>query len=244
MEAIIASFLTFVSTMLGGFFALKNKERLHIIMSFAAGVLLGVVFFELMPEIFSLSNENNFDILYPLITLVFSFLFIHVLEKFTILHSYHEEEYAEHAHPKHPTIGVIKALGLTFHSFLDGVGIGLGFQVSPEVGLIVVIAVLAHDFSDGLNTATLMLSHKNTEKRALLLLLSDALAPIAGVLSTFIFKIPNNMLILYLGSFAGYILYIGASDLLPEAHSKHSSYKMIGLTVSGAVFIFLVSRFI
>ena len=105
------------------------------------------------------------------------------------------------------------------------------------------LAVIAHDFSDGLNTVTLMLSHKNTTKKAAILLLVDATTPILGVLSTFLFSIPSNILILYLGFFAGFLLYIGASDLLPEAHSQHSSYKMIGLTVIGVLFIFLVTRF-
>jgi zinc transporter ZupT len=152
----------------------------------------------------------------------------------------HEEEYVTH---RHPTVGLINASGLSFHSFLDGVGIGLGFQVSPHVGFIVALAVIAHDFSDGLNTVTLMLSHKNTTKKAVILLLIDATTPLLGAASTLLFSIPNNFLILYLGFFAGFLLYIGASDLLPEAHSEHSSYKMISLTIIGVLFIFLVTRF-
>ena len=239
MEAIILSLFTFISTFSGGLFALKNKNKLHLIMSLTAGVLVGVVFFDLMPEIFALSKEHNLDVTLPLMFLVGAFLLIHLLEKFALIHSTHEEEYASH---RHPTVGLINASGLSFHSFLDGVGIGLGFQVSPHVGLIVALAVIAHDFSDGLNTVTLMLSHKNTTKKAAMLLAIDATAPILGVLSTLLFSIPNNILIIYLGFFAGFLLYIGASDLLPEAHSQHSSYKMIGLTIIGALFIFLVTR--
>ena len=240
MQAIILSIISFLATLAGGAFALKNKDKLHLIMSLTAGILVGVVFFDLMPEIFSLSIQNHLDVTQALIALVFAFLFIHLLEKFALIHSTHEEEYADH---KHPTIGLINASGLSFHSFLDGVGIGLGFQVSPHVGLIVAFAVIAHDFSDGLNTVTLMLSHKNSIKKSTILLLIDAIAPILGVLSTLIFSIPNSILLLYLGFFAGFLLYIGASDLLPEAHSKHSSYKMLGLTILGVLFIFLVTRF-
>lgn len=240
MQIIILSLFTFISTFLGGLFALKNQNKLHFIMSLTAGVLIGVVFFDLMPEIFSLSKENNLDVTPALIALVVGFLLIHILEKFALIHSTHEEEYADH---RHPTVGLINASGLSFHSFLDGVGIGLGFQVSPNVGLIVALAVIAHDFSDGLNTVTLMLSHKNSVKKAAILLLIDATTPLLGAVSTLFFKIPNNILILYLGFFAGFLLYIGASDLLPEAHSKHSSYKMIGLTMLGVLFIFFVTRF-
>lgn len=240
MEALLLSLFTFVSTFTGGVFALKNQNKLHLIMSLTAGVLVGVVFFDLMPEIFELAKSNNLDFTPALIALVGAFLLIHLLEKFALIHSTHEEEYADH---RHPTIGLINASGLSFHSFLDGVGIGLAFQVSPHVGFIVALAVIAHDFSDGLNTVTLMLSHKNSTKKAAILLLIDATTPILGAASTLLFSIPNNILILYLGFFAGFLLYIGASDLLPEAHSKHSSYKMIALTAVGALFIFIVTRF-
>jgi ZIP family zinc transporter len=241
MEALLLSFLTFISTGLGGIFALKNSNKLHLIMSLTAGVLMGVVFFDIMPEIFDLSKGNNLDVTPALAFVVIGFLVIHVLEKFALIHSTHEEEYASH---RHPTVGLISASGLSFHSFLDGVGIGLAFQVSPHVGFIVAVAVIAHDFSDGLNTVTLMLSHKNSFKRAVLLLLIDATTPLLGAASTLLFRIPNQVLILYLGFFAGFLLYIGSSDLLPEAHSKHSSYKMIGLTIIGVLFIFLVTRFV
>jgi len=240
MLPVILSLATFLSTFLGGVLAIRPKDRLHLIMSFTAGVLVGVAFFDIMPEIFSLTSEAKIDPTLPLAALVFGFLLIHILEKMAIIHNVHEEEYASH---KHPTAGLIGASGLSFHSFLDGVGIGLGFQVSPHVGILVAIAVIAHDFSDGLNTVTIMLSHKNTVSKALRLLIIDAVAPVLGVLSTKLFIIPNNLLVLYLGFFAGFLLYIGASDLLPEAHSQHSSFKLIGLTILGVLFIFLVTRF-
>ncbi len=240
MNVILLSFGAFLSTLLGGFFAIKNKNRLHYIMSFTAGVLLAVCFFDIVPELFAITQEHNLDITNGLIALVVGFLVIHTLEKFALIHSHHETEYEEH---KHPTVGVISASGLSFHSFLDGVGIGLGFHINPHVGFLIAIAVIAHDFSDGLNTVTLMLTHKNTIRKSLFLLILDAAAPILGALSTFLFVIPTSVLQLYLGFFAGFLLYIGASDLLPEAHSKHSSFSMIGLTVLGVAFIFLVTRF-
>lgn len=240
MEAIIISFLTFISTISGGLFAIKNSEKLHYIMSFTAGVLVAVCFFDIMPEIFSLTNKNNLNITPALIAVVAGFLIIHILEKLAVIHTAHEEEYASH---KHPTVGLIGASGLSFHSFLDGVGIGLGFHVSTHVGLIVSVAVIAHDFSDGLNTVTIMLVNKNSIKKSLGLLLVDAVTPILGAASTYLISIPNSILQLYLGFFVGFLLYIGASDLLPEAHSKHSSWKMLGLTVLGTIFIFVVTRF-
>lgn len=241
MEAIILSIFTFFSTLIGGIFGIKNKDKLHLIMSFTAGVLISVVFFDIMPEIVTLTNENHFNITNAFIALVTGFLFFHILEKTILIHHNHEGEYQDH---KHPTVGLAGALSLSFHSFLDGVGIGLGFHLNPHVGMLIAIAVIAHDFSDGLNTVTLMLLNKNNTRKSLMLLLLDASAPILGVLSTYLFQIPNSLLQLYLGFFAGFLLYIGASDLLPEAHSKNSSWKMILLTVAGIILIFLVTRIV
>lgn len=240
MEAIILSFFTFLSTTLGGLVGIKNKDRLHFVMSFTAGVLLGVCFFDILPEAVKLIETNKLSFTPFSIMIVLGFLVFHILEKSVAIHHSHENEYHDH---KHPAIGLVGAFGLSFHSLLDGIAIGLAFQVNPHVGFLIAIAVIAHDFSDGLNTVAIMLNHKNRAKKAYMMLFLDALAPIAGVLSTFLFRIPQSMLVMYLGFFMGFLLYMGASDLLPEAHSKHSSYKMVGLTVLGVLFIFLVTRF-
>ncbi|MBI1862794.1 ZIP family metal transporter [Candidatus Microgenomates bacterium] len=240
MQPVFFAILAFISTFLGGLFSLHHHKRLHYIMSFTAGVLIAVAFFDIIPELFALVEEHHLDITPSLIALVSGFFVIHILEKYAVLHHGHESEYASH---RHPHVGMVSTLGLIFHSVLDGVGIGLGFHVSPQVGLLVAIAVIAHDFSDGLNTVSLMLVNKNTRKKAFTFLVLDALAPVLGAISTFFITIPESILVLYLGFFAGFLLYIGASDLLPEAHSKHSSWKMIALTIAGAVFIFIVTRF-
>jgi ZIP family zinc transporter len=241
MILIVLALATFVSTLLGGFFSLKNKDSLHLIMGFTAGVLLAVVAFDIFPEIINEIIRTGYNPLYAMIALVVGFLLFHILEKSIIMHHSHEDEYADH---KHPHVGIASALALAGHSFMDGVGIGLGFQVSPAVGILVAIAVIAHDFTDGMNTITLMLTHKNTTAKARWFLFIDALAPVLGAASTLLFTVSSNFLILYLGFFAGFLLYIGASDILPEAHSKHSSWKTVALTVLGVAFIFIVTRFI
>ncbi len=235
------SLLTFLSTFFGGLFGLKYQDKRHLILGFTAGVLLGVVAFDIFPEIIRLVGALTVPAIYPMLTLVAGFLIFHVLEKTLLIHHEQEETYGHH---KHPAVGVISALALTGHSFLDGMGIGLGFQVSPAAGMLVAVAVIAHDFSDGLNTVSLALLHKNTDRRALFLLLLDAVAPVLGALSTLFFILPGNFLLLYLGFFAGFLLYIGAADILPEAHSEQSSYQTILLTITGVVLIFLVTRLV
>ena len=219
---------TFVSTLLGGLFAIKFKDKLHFIMAFAAGVLLGVVAFDILPEIIEEIKIHNFNSVGIMLALVAGFLIFHILEKSILIQHCHDEECF--THHKHPDIGVASAIALAGHSFLDGVGIGLGFQVSPIVGLLVAIAVISHDFTDGMNTVSFMLNHKNSDRKSKLFLLLVAVAPVLGAASTLLFSLPDYFLTLYLGFFAGFLLYIGASDILPEAHAKESSYKLMALT--------------
>ena len=201
---------------------------------------MGVVSFDILPEIFGLGRESGIDATGSMIALVVGFLLFHSIEKFVLVHYGHEGDYATHHHPQ---VGMVSALALIGHSFMDGVGIGLGFQVSDTVGIAVAIAVIAHDFCDGLNTVSLMLIHRNTAYRSSTMLVLDALAPVAGAASTLLFQVPPFFLMLYLGFFAGFLLYIAASDILPEAHSQARSATaigLIGITCLGAAFIFAV----
>ncbi len=242
MSAILFSIGTFCSTCIGGLFALRFRDRLHFVLSFTAGVILGVVSFEILPEIFRLAHEQERDPTWAMVALVLGFLVFHSLEKFLLIHHVHEADYATH---RHPDIGILSALSLSGHSFMDGVGIGLGFQVSASVGSLVAIAVISHDFCDGLNTVSLMLVNGNTTRRSIAMLLMDAIAPVLGAVSTVFFHVPPFVLMLYLGFFAGFLLYIGAADILPEAHSQNRpsiTLLLIALTCLGALLTFIASR--
>ncbi|MGZ6005317.1 MAG: ZIP family metal transporter [Candidatus Saccharimonadales bacterium] len=241
MLPILFAALTFISTLAGGLYALKRSDNLHRILGYTAGVILGVVAFDILPEIFKALNLQHLNADWAMVALVVGFLAFHIIEKSILMHKAQEDDYGPHHHPH---VGVASALALSGHSFLDGVGIGLGFQVSNTIGIAVAIAVVAHDFSDGLNTVSLLLIHKNDRSKALKYLLLDATAPVLGAASTLLFHISDRALIVYLGFFAGFLLYIGASEILPEAHSRHSSYKTIGLTLLGVAFMFIITRFI
>ncbi len=237
MLPVILAASTFVSTMCGGLFAIKHQDRLHRLLGFAAGAVLGLVIFDLLPEIFELIHDLHVTSAWPMVALIGGFLGFHIIEKSILIHHSQEEDYGAH---RHPQVGVVSALALIGHSFLDGVGIGLAFQVNSSIGIAVAIAVIAHDFTDGINTASLMLINKNNSKHTKLFLIMDAVAPILGALSTLIITVSDAGLLLYLCFFAGFLLYISASEVLPEAHSKHSSYSTILLTLLGAAVMFCV----
>lgn len=237
--AVVLIGLTFLSTLAGGLVGLRYRDRLHLILGFTAGVLIGVIAFDIFPEIVQLTVDTGVSAIRPMVAFVVGFLLFHVFEKLLLIHKVAEEHYGSHTHP---AVGIASALALIGHSFLDGVGIGLAFQVSSLTGLAVAIAVISHDFADGLNTVSLLLMHQNPDRHAVLFLLLDALAPVLGAASTLLFSLSAPVLLLYLGFFAGFLLYIGAADILPQAHAAHSSSKTLAMTVLGVVFIFAVTQ--
>jgi len=240
MSAVLLSLATTFSTSAGGLCAFGVRDRLHLALGFTAGALMGVVAFDLLPEVFALSHQLGSDGQAAMVALACGFLLFHAVEKFVLVHAVHEGDYAAH---DHPAVGVLSAAALIGHSVMDGVGIGLAFQVSQPVGVAVAVAVIAHDFCDGLNTVSLMLVHGNTPARALGMLMLDALAPVLGAVATLAFSVPPEALVLYLGFFAGFLLYIGASDILPQAHSRAgpaAASTLIVLTALGAVFVYVV----
>jgi zinc transporter, ZIP family len=235
---VLVALLTVASTALGGVVALRSSDRLHLVLGFAAGVMLGLVAFDLLPELFDLSSVHVLGVPAPMVAFAAGFLLLHVVERSVAMHGAHESEYETHHH--HPQVGVASALALSAHSFLDGVGIGLAFQVSNSVGAAVSIAVISHDFADGLNTVTVMRMHGNDRRRTVALLVTDAVAPVLGALSTLFFSVGDHVLALYLGGFAGFLLYLATADILPEAHARHPSRLTLVSTVGGVAMMWAV----
>ena len=231
----------FLMTLAGGAFAFRYQKYLLYIMAFSSGLLIGVVFLDLIPEIVDISHENNLQIRSLMVTLILGFIAIFLLEKMTVIHGEKTHDNPGHQH----NTGLVGAIGLSFHSFLDGLAIGVGFQAGTDVGLVVLAAVLAHDFADGLNTVTFMLASRNSKWRTGLLLFIDALAPVAGAGVAMLFDIEPSVLAFQLSFFAGFLLYLGASDLLPHVH-EHPRAALIASTLGGlataGVIVFVLAR--
>lgn len=229
----------FVATFLGGLFAIKFRDKLHLVLGFSAGAIIAVAFFDLLPEAIEL-GQSIYSISQILTFTAIGFTVFMILDRFVILHSHH----AEDAHSSETSNrGKIGAGSLSIHSFLDGLAIGLAFQVSRSVGVIVATAVLVHDFSDGINTVNLIFKNGGQKSTAYKWLALDACAPVLGVLSTFFFSLPESILGIVLATFAGFFLYIGASDLLPESHHGHPTVWTTLSTVLGIVVLYVAIQF-
>lgn len=218
----------FVMTLAGGAFAFRYQKYLLFIMAFSAGLLIGVAFLDLLPEVVDIAHQLSLDVRGLMITMLAGFVGIFLLEKLTIIHSEKQHDAPGHRH----NVGLVGALGLSFHSFLDGLAIGVAFRAGTQVGFVVLLAVVAHDFADGLNTVTFMLATRNSRWRTIALLAVDALAPVAGALVANVVRIQPAALAFQLAFFAGFLLYLGASDLLPHVHEKPRA-ALIAATIAG-----------
>jgi ZIP family zinc transporter len=235
--AILLALVSMCSTLVGGFMAVRIGDRKHAVLGLAAGVMLGVVPFDLLPEALEQSPHEVAGIPVALLAGAIGFLTMHIIERAVAIHTGHEDEFGPHTHG-FESVGQLAAGGLILHSTLDGVGIGVSFQAGSGVGMAVAIAVICHDFADGFNTFTISTLYGNARRRALLLLALDALAPVVGAVIGTLIHVPPDATGLYLGYFAGFLLYLATADILPEAHTGHPSRLTLFCTVAGTAFMF------
>src|SRR6185437_4021393 len=165
-ELLLIVTIAFAATMLGGVFALRFRDRLHLILGFSAGAVIGVALFDLLPEAMSLGDRHYGPARLSLFIAGGFFAYL-IIDRLILLHPHTHHDHADAHEGAPPARGAFGALTLAAHSFLDGVAIGAGFQASPAVGAIVAAAVVTHDFSDGINTVAFILRGGGKLRQAL-----------------------------------------------------------------------------
>lgn len=227
--------LTALATALGGLLALKAKDRLHLVLGLAAGLLLGLVAFDLLPEVFARSSNEVLGAPAVSIALIGGFLALHLYERFFGSHEPAESDYGhEHKHAAN-VAGGLGAVAMGGHVFLDGLALAVAFKVSDQLGIAVFIALLVHAFSDGLNTVSLLIKSGHWSKNAKWLIGVDTIARISGATLGSMVAFSEDFIALYLAAFAGIIIYLATSHILPEAHAKHSSRLTLLATATGVI---------
>jgi ZIP family zinc transporter len=196
---------TSLATYLGGALALRVRGYIRWILGFSAGAVIAVALFDLLPEAAELSGRGDLRDVIAFTGVGFAVY----MAMDRVLKRLSSEGF-----------GHLGPASLTAHSMLDGLGIGLAFHVSTGAGLVLAFAVLAHDFSDGVNTVSLSLSRSGA-RTARGWLIADAVAPLVGIALAQLIQVPSHSLALVLAAFAGAFLYIGASELVPESHQRH-----------------------
>ena len=224
--------ITVLSTLAGGYVALKLAQDLATAIALTGGIVVAVALFDVLPEsIEAVGDPQRVGFLVGA-----GFVFFFLAERALVLHHRDEPEQI-HAHAR---VGALGAAGLSLHSFIDGLGIGLAFGLSTETGLLVFAAVVAHDFADGLNTVGFILRQTGERAQAVRWLAIDAVAPLVGAIVGSAISISEENLGSLLALYAGFFLFMGATDLLPHAH-EHPSARRVLLTLAGFAAILAVT---
>ena len=208
--------------------ARQLRDQIPLILGFSAGAVIGVALFDLLPEALQLAAAAAPP------TMLVGIVGAGFCGYMLIDRSLRAAAEGRRGH--------LGPASLTLHSLLDGVGIGLAFQVAPATGVVVAVAVLAHDAADGINTVTLSLSGGGGAGRARGWLFADAAAPLVGIVASRLFSVSAGVLGVALALFAGFCLYIGASELVPASHRARPRLFTSLATVVGMAAIWVAIR--
>lgn len=229
--------LTVASTAVGGLVAIRLRGRLTGVMAFSGGVVVGVALFDVAPEaVDRLGGARSGRSVG--IAMAVGYVGFLVLSRVLVLH--HRDDPSTAA--DHRPVGTLGALALSVHSLIDGFGIGAAFTQSSQLGAFVLLAVVSHDFADGMNTVTFVLAQHQDVPRARAWLAIDAIAPELGAIVGASISVSGHAFALGLGVYAGVFLMIGTGELLPAAHHEPSLARL-ALTVAGVLFIFAATSF-
>jgi zinc and cadmium transporter len=245
---IIFTLIGSVFSLIGGIILLA-KEKLaikfsHFLAAFAAGTLLGTVFFELLPEAVhhghELEEESGAELNIFLFTL-FGFLLFFLIERG--IHWYHHHQHEFDDKKSEPTIPLV-ILGDTVHNFIDGVVIAATFMVSIPLGVVTTLAVAAHEIPQEMGDFGILIHKGLKRKKVILVNIMSAMAALLGALITYwLGERVEGLLPILLSTTAGFFIYIAASDLIPEIHHENRkgfAFAETALLLLGIFSIWLV----
>lgn len=223
-----------------------DERLLKYLIALGAGFMLAAIFIEIVPETVSIWTNGSKGgsaaqaVLGAMTLLLAGYLLIQLFEH-TIAPHFH---FGAETHPEHvmrPSAAYTAIVGLTIHTFFDGVSIAAAFLVNFKVGFLVFIAILLHKVPEGFTVASIMLASGRSSRKARLATLAIGTATFAGVISVALLRTKLEGAVAYALPFsAGVTLYVAASDLIPEVNHKEEKNPMVSIVVFGGVALFYV----
>lgn len=212
-----------------GALAVVRRERrslrlIELFVGFGAGFMLAVAVLEVLPEAFAGSSHAALYVLA-------GYLAVHLAQHVFVPHFH----YGEETHAVTPHAGTGALIGLSLHTFFDGVAIASGFLVSSQLGILLFLAVLLHKLPEGVAIASVMVAGGQGRRSAVMAGAVLGLATLLGVFAT------EGAAVLTrhgLALSAGVTIYVAASDLVPEIQGKHG-WRMPVAFFGGAAVFFL-----
>lgn len=233
---VLASAITaFAATLSAGILVKRYKRNIGVVCAFAAGVLVALAIFDMLPDIIVLAPRVQVSFEMSAFTILAGFFSLYALDKGLFQIGKKSRKSSTR------TIGLLSALEFCFHGFLEGLAIGISFQFELGLGILVTFAVVSHDFCDGLSTLALMLNSGNTMRSSMSMLFLDAIAPVLGAIATLFFHVQGYFIVLGFSFLAGSFVYLGLGSLLPEARRKNRQQITFIFFFMGFIMILLLS---
>jgi zinc and cadmium transporter len=204
---------------LGGLLPLHPRFRnisTRYILAFASGVVVSAAFFELLPEA---NVESN----WALVGL--GFFIMYLIDKGLALHQCGESEC------ELTGVSWVTIVGMASDNVIDGIGIAVAYITQPVLGLLVTVAVIAHEIPQGITTTLIMKKKYSLARIIAVLLFAGAMYPIGASISLFIPVAAYQQAIAFV---AGVFIYIGAAALMTEAHRRFNQWVILALLLGAA----------
>lgn len=213
---LVGLFFGTFGTTLGGILGVVIKKHsnkfLGFILSFASGLMMSIICFDLIPEAMEISNIVN--VILGIIFGIFIMIFCDILvqKKFS----------TKSIKNKNNTLlktGIIVSIGLAIHNFPEGLAIGSGFGASIKLGLSLAIAICLHDIPEGISMAVPMKNGgMKASKVIYYVILSGVTTGVGAFFGAIIGSISEQIIAMCLSFAAGAMLYIVSGELIPESN--------------------------
>ncbi|MDR3049531.1 MAG: ZIP family metal transporter [Elusimicrobiota bacterium] len=228
--AIIYSIIAALSSLLGALLVLKfhtwsEKNSLFLI-NFAAGVMIALAFIHLIPEGAAINQDAPFYVLV-------GFMIMFFLQFILLFHPCHDGECIKHT-------DAFSTVGLSLHSFIDGLIIAVGFSANSQLGILTTLAILLHKLPDGITISAILVHLRHSKKKVLLISgITAAFTPIGAIIGILLFdSITQSLLGILLAITAGSFIFLSAADLIPQTHkSKNRKVPLMFFAGIGAILI-------
>ncbi len=233
MIYLVYALIATLASIFGGLLPLYTKIKdikTHYLIGFAAGVLISTAMFEILPEALSKIGPAEFAL-----PIALGFFSLYLVEKVAMIHACKELGCEIHQ------VGWVGLIGLGLESLLDGIAITIGYLSNPMLGFIIALAVIVHELPVGFSTSIVMRASGYSVEKSLIALVATSVLTVVGAFISPLF--PSTIFGPVLAFTAGTFIYIGASDLLPEAHQT-IDWAVVGTVLAGALLIPLVSFFL
>jgi len=220
--------------LIGGYFVVRKewpRQYLQYFLALGAGYMLAVAFVEIIPEAVHLSGER------ALLFVLIGYFLVHLFEH-TLAPHFHFGEETHIEEMSHHRARMSVLVGLTIHTFFDGVAIAAGFLVSTWLGAVMFFAVFLHKLPEGFTVASVVLASGQGKRNAILAAGSLGAATLLGVLLT---SALQGQLKYALPLSGGVTVYVAATDLLPEVN-REPNWRMAVLVFVGVASLLIMQR--